>query len=44
MKVLAFLLILVYIVSPVDILPGIPLDDIILAIGGVSALFKNKDK
>ena len=43
MKFLVFALLLVYIISPIDFIPGIPIDDILVAIGAVSFLLKSND-
>ena len=36
LKVFVAILVIAYIVSPIDIAPGIPVDDIVVAIGGAS--------
>ena len=38
MKFLIFIFMLVYLVSPIDVAPGIPVDDIIVMIGSASVL------
>lgn len=43
MKFLVFILLLVYIISPIDFVPGIPLDDILIAIGAASFLLKSNN-
>ena len=43
MKFLAFILLLLYIISPVDFMPGIPIDDILIAIGAAAFLLKPSD-
>lgn len=42
MKFLIFIFMLIYLVSPIDVAPGIPVDDIIVTIGSVSYLLVPK--
>ena len=43
MKLWVFILLLVYILSPVDLLPGIPIDDVLAAIGAAAFLLAPRD-
>ena len=43
MKALIFILMIIYLVSPIDVAPGIPVDDIIVTIGSASYLLTPKD-
>ena len=43
MKFLIFIFMLVYLVSPIDVAPGIPVDDIIVMIGSASYLLFPKE-
>ena len=43
MKFLIFLLMLCYIVSPVDLVPAVPVDDIVVMIAGTSYLLTPKE-
>lgn len=43
MKFLIFIFMLVYLVSPIDVAPGIPVDDIIVMIGSDSYLLVPKE-
>ena len=42
MKFLVCLLMLIYVISPIDIMPGVPLDDLIAAVGTIAYLLKPK--
>ncbi len=44
MQYLLAILTLVYILSPIDLIPGIPADDIIAAIGAAAYLWKHRKK
>lgn len=43
MKFLVFILLLLYIVSPVDFVPAVPVDDIIVTIGTAAYLLTPKN-
>ena len=43
MKALVLIFAILYFVSPIDIAPGIPIDDIIALIAGVSYMLKPAD-
>ena len=43
MKFLVLIAVLLYLVSPIDLAPGIPVDDIIVTIGSASYLLVPKD-
>lgn len=41
-KFLCMVLIIAYIISPIDLMPGVPIDDIIIALIGVAASQKKQ--
>ena len=41
MKVLVLILAILYVMSPVDIAPGVPLDDIIAIVASISHVLKS---
>lgn len=43
MKFLIFILMLMYIVSPIDLVPAVPVDDIVVTVGSVAYLLAPKD-
>ena len=43
MKFLVFILLLIYIVSPIDAMPAVPIDDIVVTVGGAAYLLTPKD-
>ena len=43
MKFLVFILLLIYIVSPIDAMPAVPIDDIVVTVGGATYLLTPKD-
>ncbi len=43
MKFFVFILMLIYIFSPVDLAPGLPVDDIIVTIGSTAYLLTPKN-
>lgn len=43
MKFVVILLALIYICSPIDVAPGIPVDDIVVTIGSVAYILTPKD-
>ena len=43
MKFLVFILLLLYIVSPIDFVPAVPIDDIVVTIGTAAYLLTPKD-
>ena len=43
-KLFVAILVIAYIVSPIDIAPAIPVDDIVVAIGGASYVLIPKNK
>lgn len=42
MKFLVFLFMLIYLVSPIDVAPGIPVDDILVTIGSTAYMLTPK--
>lgn len=44
MQYLLIILTLIYILSPIDLAPGIPVDDLLAAIGAVIYLWNQKKK
>ena len=44
MKFLIFLFMLIYLVSPIDVAPGIPVDDIIVTIGSTVYMLTPKEE
>lgn len=43
MKFLVIILMLLYIVSPIDVMPAVPVDDIVVTVGGAAYLLAPKD-
>lgn len=43
MKFLVFILLLLYIVSPVDAIPAVPIDDIIVTVGTTAYMLTPKE-
>ena len=43
MKFLIFFLMLLYMVSPIDAMPTVPIDDIVVMVGSTAYLLKPKD-
>ena len=43
MKALILILTLIYLASPIDFAPGVPIDDVIVTIGSASYLLTPKD-
>ena len=44
MKFIIILLMLIYIISPIDVAPAVPVDDIIVTIAGATYLLIPKDE
>lgn len=43
MKFLIFLFMLIYLVSPIDVAPGIPVDDIVVTVGSMAYMLTPKE-